>query len=406
MRPAVIDAVPLLVLVATSGFAGAARAEALRSASGAIEELGERLFFDPTLSLNANQSCAACHARSVGWTGPDTAINATGAVYEGSVPARFGNRKPPASAYAGFGPVLHRRADGAWVGGTFWDGRATGWTLGDPLAEQAQGPFLNPLEQALPSAGEVVARVCASDSAALFERAWGRGACRAEAAVAFEWIGRSIAAFERSGRMSPFRSRYDRWLARRGSLTAEQERGRQLFEGKARCAACHPSATGADGAPPLFTDYTFDNLGLPRNPLLPFYYEPALNPDGPRWVDEGLGGFLREAGLPYEDDLGKFQVPTLRNVDLRPSGLIAGEPVKAYGHNGYFKSLREVVHFYNTRDVLPSCPAASPGERVTCWPAPEHPANVNTAELGALGLTDAEEEAVVAFLEALSDECR
>jgi len=90
------------------------------------EELGKLIFFDKHLSINKNQARAACHAPEVGWTGPDLAINATGAVYEGSVPGRFGNRKPPASAYAGASPILHQMQDGTWVGGMFWDGRATG----------------------------------------------------------------------------------------------------------------------------------------------------------------------------------------------------------------------------------------------------------------------------------------
>ena len=96
---------------------------------------------------------------------------------------------------------------------------------------------------------------------------------------------------------------------------------------------------------------------------------------------------------------GKFQVPTLRNVDMRPRP----DFVKSYMHNGYFKSLKEVVHFYNTRDVLPRCEAGSPGEKVTCWPAPEDPSNLNKRQLGKLGLTDPQEEAVVAFLKTLTD---
>ncbi len=110
------------------------------------EELGKSLFFDTNLSDPPGQACAACHGPQVGYTGPDEAINKAGAVYEGAVLGRFGNRKPPSAAYAGDSPILYD--DGkSWVGGMFWDGRATGWTLGDPLAEQAQGPFLNPLEQ-------------------------------------------------------------------------------------------------------------------------------------------------------------------------------------------------------------------------------------------------------------------
>src|ERR1035437_8444397 len=108
--------------------------------------LGKELFFDTTLSPLPGQACAACHGPEVGYTGPDANINAGGTVYEGAMPGRFGNRKPPSAAYAGDSPILH--FDGTkWVGGMFWDGRATGWILGDPLAEQAQGPFLNPLEQ-------------------------------------------------------------------------------------------------------------------------------------------------------------------------------------------------------------------------------------------------------------------
>ena len=396
----------LTALIVSLGAGAGVRTSAAgpRGQFGPIEELGERIFFDSSLSLNRNQSCASCHAASIGWTGPESAINATGSVYQGSVPGRFGNRKPPAAAYAGFAPILHQEQDGTWVGGTFWDGRATGWTLGDPLAEQAQGPFLNPLEQALPSASEVVARVCASDAAHLFERVWGRGACRGDTAQSFERIARSIAAFERSGDETAFTSRYDRWLARGAPLTAQENLGRQLFQGKAKCSGCHASGADAAGAPPLFTDYTFDNLGIPRNPLNPFYYEPSYNAAGAAWIDEGLGGFLRSVGRPYQTELGKFQVPTLRNVDLRPRGFASGDPVKAYGHNGYFKSLAEVVHFYNTRDVLPTCAPGSPGERVSCWPAPEYRATVNATELGHLGLTDAEEKAIVAFLGTISDD--
>ena len=136
------------------------------SAQGGLtptEELGKALFFDQNLSVNNNQSCATCHALSVGWTGPDAAINAHGGVYEGSIPGAFGDRKPPTAAYAGDSPILHYDAEeGVWVGGMFWDGRATGWDLGDPLAEQAKGPFLNPKEQAIPDAETLVAKVQAS----------------------------------------------------------------------------------------------------------------------------------------------------------------------------------------------------------------------------------------------------
>jgi hypothetical protein len=140
------------------------------------EQLGKNLFFDQNLSAPAGQSCAACHGPDVGFTGPTAAINAGGAVYEGAVNGRFGNRKPPTAADAGDSPVLHfDNAGEVFVGGMFWDGRAIGWTLGGPLAEQAQGPFLNPLEQNNARATAVVEKVAPSSHAMLFEQVWGPG---------------------------------------------------------------------------------------------------------------------------------------------------------------------------------------------------------------------------------------
>jgi cytochrome c peroxidase len=358
-------------------------AVAATSAQGPMtqqEELGKALFLDATLSEPSGQSCAACHDGDVGYTGPIEAINATGAVYEGAVPGRFGNRKPPTVAYAGDSPVLYFDSeDEAWVGGMFWDGRATGWVLGDPLAEQAQGPFLNPLEQNNASPQVVIDKVLASDYKDLFLEV----CTETDTSARYECIGRAIAAFERSDEVSPFTSKYDYWLAGQAKLTGQEQLGLTLFEGKAGCAGCHPA--------PLFTDFTYDNLGVPRNPENPFYDELDWNPAGQDWVDTGLGGFLQAAGYDeavWGPEWGKQKVPTLRNVDLRPSKSF----VKAYGHNGYFKSLMEIVHFYNTRDVA-----------WASWPAPEIAANVNTTELGDLGLNPGEERAIVAFLKTLSD---
>jgi cytochrome c peroxidase len=85
------------------------------------EQLGKYIFFDTNLSLNSNQSCATCHAPEVGWTGPNETINLHGAVYEGSVPGAFGDRKPPSAAYATFSPILHMDKKGSFIGGNFWD---------------------------------------------------------------------------------------------------------------------------------------------------------------------------------------------------------------------------------------------------------------------------------------------
>ena len=141
-----------------------------------VEQLGKKLFFDTNLSTPPGQSCATCHAPEVGFKGPDSDINNHGAVYPGAVFTRSGNRAPPTAAYGGDSPVLYYdEIEEVWTGGMFWDGRATGLTLGDPLAEQAMGPFLNPLEQNNPNARLVVIKVSMSEYAELFEVVWGPG---------------------------------------------------------------------------------------------------------------------------------------------------------------------------------------------------------------------------------------
>ena len=368
-----------------------------------IEQLGEQLFFDTNLSFPEWQACAACHSPDTGFTGPLSAINAAGAVYEGAVEGRFGNRKPPSAAYATQAPVLSVDRHGTFSGGNFWDGRATGEHLGNPAADQAQGPFLNPLEQNLPAPATVVEKVCAATYAASFEQVFGASICD-DVDRAYDAIALAIAAYEASPAVNAFSSKYDAVLAGTAKLTPAELRGLALFQGKAKCARCHPSGPRGNGnEPPLFTDYTFDNLGLPANASNPFYTQTAFNPLGAAWKDLGLGGFLAgrlDLAQHAPGTYGAQKVPTLRNVDRRP----APDFVKAYGHNGFFKSLKQTVHFYNTRDVLPRCPpdfAGTPGD--TCWPAPEVALNVNTVELGDLKLTDADEDDVVAFLKTLSD---
>jgi len=373
------------------------------------EELGKAIFFDADLSINNNLSCAGCHAPEVGFTGPISDINEHGAVYEGSIAGSFGNRKPPSAAYATLSPVFHMDKKGLFTGGNFWDGRATGEKLGNPAADQAQGPFLNPLEQALSTPADVVTRVCSAAYGDLFKQVWGDDACDpANVNMAYDYIALSIAAYEDSPEVNAFSSKYDLTFTGMAKLSKEEQKGFALFQGKGKCRLCHLSGKDA-----LFTDFTFDNLGLPKNPENPFYEaDPEYNPLGYDWIDQGLGGFLtsRPDYAEYaSESMGIQKVPTLRNVG---KGSCEAEPdnteciVKAYGHNGYFKSLAGIVHFYNTRDVLPICPGAyteAQALAANCWPEPEVSENVNMDELGDLGLTPDEEAAIVAFLQTLSD---
>jgi cytochrome c peroxidase len=403
--------------------------------------LGKSVFFDTNLSADGVMACAFCHGPGVGFTSPHADINAAGSVVPGAVEGRAGNRKPPSAAYAAFSPVLHHIVEDGeviFVGGAFLDGRATGKVLGMPVADQAIGPFLNPLEMALPHAACVVQRVIEpADPASYpvrFGDVWGAEAadiafpegladdCRnpdasieiadeeVAAAIddAFGKIARSIAAYELSPDFVPFSSRYDAWLAGKGTLSTEELAGLEVFEreDKGNCAACHVLGPNTMGGPTVLTDWTYDNLGVPKNRDNPWYTQ-AANPEGTAWVDRGLGAFLLTdpvyAGLA-EENAGRQQVPTLRNLT---KGVSDGVP-KAYMHNGYFKTLEGVVRFYNTRDVLPRCKDewASEAEALAqkCWPAPEIAATVNKDELGNLKLTETEEAALVAFLKTLDDQ--
>ena len=378
-----------------------------------IEDLGKRMFFDISLSDPTGQACSTCHGPVAGWSGPDSDFNDKGSVYEGATKGRFGNRRPPTAAYAGDSPVLHIDEEGTFVGGMFWDGRATGEELGDPLAEQAMGPFLNPLEMNVADEKSAVLILRDSSYANLFKKVWGPDSLdwKKDIHGTYVKMGRSIAAFERSVEVNPFNSKFDdfwhnvnakgldvesidetNWKKyRKLGLEDEELKGLMLFHTKGLCSECHVM-TSVNGKPPVFTDFTYDNLGVPKNPDNPFYaMDKKWNPDGKKWIDKGLGGYLEgiEKYKKYAaENYGKQKVPTLRNVDLRPSeGFI-----KAFMHNGFFKTLKEVVNFYNTRDV--------DGAK---WASPEVSENVNVDELGDLGLTPEEEDAIVLFMKTLSD---
>lgn len=334
-----------------------------------VEQLGKSLFFDKISEPNS-MSCADCHGPSVGFTGPVPGINAHGAIYPGAVPQRAGNRKPPAAAYATLSPIFYYDdGEGLFVGGNFWDGRATGEILGNPAADQAMGPFLNPVEQNNASKQSVLEKVAASKYTMLWEEVWGEPiswATSEDIERNYYRIGLAIGYYEASSEVNQFSSKFDvfmenaetagmdvtavnmmNWRDYEGlGFTKKELEGFALFsdESKGMCALCHPA--------PLFTDFTFDNLGVPKNPENPFYEMDEvylddgspINPEGANWIDPGLGGFLEtrpEWQHMAAENYGKHKVPTLRNVDKRPGD----EFPKAYVHNGVFKSLKEVVHY-------------------------------------------------------------
>lgn len=379
--------------------------------------MGKALFFDTNLSNPVGQSCSSCHDPEAGFTGPNSAINAAGAVVPGAIPERTGNRKPPSAAYATQSPLFHYDStDGLFLGGNFWDGRATGEVLANPAADQALLPFLNPVEMNMASAQSLCETVAAASYAHLFNDAFPEIAkpldCVNDVTGSYHRIGLAIAAFEASSEVNAFTSKYDYYLRGQVQLTSQELAGLDLFQraDKGNCSACHPSDLGPNGEMPLFTDYSFDNLGVPKNLANPFYTMDTVlvsgtpvNPLGSAFIDNGLGGFLSSQTPLYlameAENMGRQKVPTLRNLDKRPNSAF----VKAYTHNGYFKSIKEIVHFYNTRDTLPTCAAGADTRGVSCWAAAEVPATINSVELGNLGLTDEEENAIVAFLKTLSD---
>lgn len=341
----------LLVLSMICVFAVLVSAQALTP----VEELGKLLFFDQNLSEPAGQACADCHHPSAGFADPDQFLP----VSEGVIAGRFGGRNSPSAAYAVFFPEYDPQKT---LGGQFWDGRAAN------LVEQAKGPFLNPVEMNNVSEAQVVGKVAVSSYAQLFEDVFGPDAF-ADVGIAYHNIAVAIAAYEGTAEVNPFSSKWDYYKAGLVELTPLEAEGEKLYNGSAKCGHCHPTKVGGS-APVIFSDFDYHNLGLPQNTEYPFS---LLDPIP---IDLGLGGITGDPG-----DDGKFKTPHLRNIAL----------TAPYMHNGILKTLKEVVNFYNTRDL--------PG----MWPAPEVPYNLDGKFLGDLGLTDAEEDAIVAFMLTFTD---
>lgn len=328
------------------------------------EALGKQIFQDTQLSEPSGQSCATCHTAANGFADRDFRI-----VSEGAVSGLYSQRNAMTICYSMYVPPLYFDEDEeTYVGGLFWDGRSPS------LQNQAGEPFLNPVEMGNPDTCAVVMKIRRAPYYSELVRIYGE---TSNADSLYAHITDALAAYQQSDEVNPFSSKYDAWEKGEYAFTDSELRGMNLFKDKGMCAECHILDKEERAGRVLFTDHTYDNLGIPRNQENPHLCVPAdyflLTSDS---IDLGLGAIVSK-----EEENGKFRVPTLRNIAL----------TAPYGHNGYFKTLREIVHFYNVRDVSDEFPSA------------EYPATINRDELGNLGLTQEEEADLVAFMETLTD---
>lgn len=303
----------------------------------AMTKLGKKLFFDPRLSATHKMSCASCHDPAFAYGPP----NALAVQLGGNSGRQQGQRAVPSLRYLERIPVFTENyfdedfdesIDNGPTGGLMWDGRVQ-----NPH-EQAQLPLMSPLEMANTDIGQVVAAVKGSAYSAEFRRVFGDDIF-ASPQRAFAAITRSLEVFQQDPQaFYPYSSKYDAYLRRQVQLTAQEQRGLELFNdpAKGNCAHCHQSAIGSSGAFPAFTDFGYAALGVPRNQKL----RQNSNRD---FYDLGLCGPLRKDLQARNEYCGLFRAPSLRNVALR----------RTFFHNGIFHSLEQVLHFYVERDIHP-----------------------------------------------------
>ena len=429
-----------------------------------VVALGRALFRDKTLSNPIGQACISCHDPSTGFTFPDSAVNKASGMAPGAVQGRYGNRKPPSLAYAPFmktGIPSYDKDAVAWVGGLFWDGRAKN------AFEQVRFPIYNANEMnnQIHNVGRpdmVAKKLKAGPLVVLFKKAFGPKVFALSPEQLFEKVAEAIVAYEASPEVSPFTSKYDAYLEGKSELTPVELLGLRLttgtlngrpggipFRKSAHCMDCHGASADPKKGPDLWTNSCYANLGVPRNDASPYFKmtDRGRNPDGynaegEEYIDKGLAGFIypfygwspRKLHGPDPLQLiGTFKAPTLRNVDKRPSP----EFVKSYMHNGYFKSLKDVVHFYNSRNLtdvpgelidytkpnvyryLKGKPLFAPPEyldantlinptglsalRRTPASTVNRVMDPDAMQIGNLRLSERDENAIVAFLKCLSD---
>ena len=317
--------------------------------------LGRKIFLDTGLSQPPGQGCITCHLPSSAFADPRP-------VSLGAVAGRAGRRNAPTLMYASLIPsrVLEEFYDADGVqsflteGGLFHDGRAR------DQFQQVQKPFFDPDEMNLSGPSALAQRLRASSYADGLEALVGEAGWDDDRQVAFHAY-RALVEFLKEPMFRPFDARIDDFLAGdEDALTEPERRGLEVFKVAGKCADCHLLGTLA-WPQPLLSDYGYDNVGAPSR--------------GEK--DPGLGG---HSGKP--DEIGQFRAPTLRNIAL----------TAPYMHNGSIATLREVMEFYNKRDLEP--------ER---WGATDYPETVNHDDMGKLGLSDQQVEDLTALMDAFTD---
>jgi cytochrome c peroxidase len=305
-------------------------------------QVGQKLFFDKNLSASGQMSCASCHDPSHHYAqANELAVQLGGPHLDQS-----GTRAVPSLKYKEYTPPyadLFDNPDGVSApgpgGGLMQDGRAA------TLADQVQLPLLAANEMANKSAVDVVNKIQSSNYVDLFKQAFGTSVFD-NTQTAFAAAGAALQAYQLEDvSFHPYSSKYDLYAGNKigGTLTASEARGLAVFmdENKGNCFACHYSGAGVNGSVAIFTDFSFEAIGVPRNNDIPANRK-ALG-GLPVSYDMGICARADHPPLASAQYCGMFKTPTLRNVATR----------KAFFHNGRFKTLKDVIHFYNTRDTNP-----------------------------------------------------
>jgi len=344
------------------------------------ESLGRQLYFDKNLSLNRTQSCASCHDPEIGFV--DATNNASErSASLGDDGKSLGDRSAPTSSYANQIPHFHEHEKGQYVGGQFWDGRAS------TLADQAAGPPLNPGEMGMPSKSAVAERLMENPLyIQSFKQAYGQNIF-SDSDATYDAFANAIAAFEETDYFSPFDSKYDRYIRGEYTLSKQEDFGMTLFfsDQFTNCNQCHQLKKRPLAEGETFSDYTYHNIGVPVNEKLR-----ELNGVSGDYVDEGL---FANPNVKRKSERGKFKVPTLRNVAV----------TGPYMHNGIFSDLRTVVSFYNKYNSKNNKRQINP-ETGYQWRTPEVSENVSLTELESGPSLDGRRiDALVAFMKLLTD---